>query len=80
MKNDSRDSLLWFKRAKDDLRFAQKAFEDTEPAYDLACYLSQQCAEKSLKALLIYTGIEYPHKHQTSELVKLLPATDKTEL
>ena len=80
MKNDSRDSALWLKRAKDDLRFAKKAFEDEDPAYDLACYLSQQCSEKSLKALLIFMGIEYPYKHQTSELVKLLPIKEKAEI
>lgn len=43
------------------------------PEYSLACYLSQQCAEKSLKALLIRLDIRFSHKNQLEYLVELLP-------
>ncbi len=49
------------------------AFNDSVPEYSLACYLSQQCAEKSLKALLIWLDVRFLYKHQLDYLVELLP-------
>jgi Uncharacterized conserved protein related to C-terminal domain of eukaryotic chaperone, SACSIN len=51
------------KRASDWLRQAERDLEEVEYAkrggyYELACFLSQQAAEKAAKALLQYLGIE----------------------
>ena len=51
-KERKEEVLKWLDRARKDLRAAKMLFNDKEPDFDLACYLSQQCAEKSLKALL----------------------------
>lgn len=63
----------WINKAKSDLRVARMAFNDSVPEYSLACYLSQQCAEKSLKALLIWLDVRFLYKHQLDYLVELLP-------
>jgi len=51
------------KRVSDWLRQAERDLEEAEYAkrggyYELACFLSQQAAEKAAKALLQYLGIE----------------------
>lgn len=63
----------WLIKAKSDLRVANMAFKDSIPEYCHACYLSQQCAEKSLKALLIWLDIKFSYKHQLDYLAELLP-------
>lgn len=67
------EALKWQDRARRDLRVAKMLFYDKEPEFDLACYLSQQCAEKSLKALLIHRGIRFAYRHDLDYLVGLLP-------
>ncbi|KYH32986.1 HEPN domain-containing protein [Neomoorella mulderi] len=72
------EALKWLKKAKGDLRVARLAFTDREgPEYGVACYLAQQCAEKSLKAFLISTGIEFAYKHDLEYLIELFPDEDK---
>ncbi|QGP94139.1 HEPN domain protein (plasmid) [Neomoorella glycerini] len=71
------EALKWQDRARRDLRVAKMLFYDKEPEFDLACYLSQQCAEKSLKALLIRLGIRFAYKHDLDYLVGLLPPEEQ---
>ncbi|PRR71966.1 HEPN domain-containing protein [Neomoorella humiferrea] len=80
MNNEERkqEALRWLKRAKGDLRVARLTLGDEEgPEYGLACYLAQQCAEKSLKAILISMGIKFSYKHDLEYLVEILPAENK---
>ncbi|HOB21311.1 MAG TPA: HEPN domain-containing protein [Bacillota bacterium] len=56
------------------------AYEDDEPEFSLTCYLAQQCAEKSLKALLIYYQIEFLYKHALTYLASLLPEKEQNFL
>ena len=49
--NKSR-GLDWYYEARDDLEAALDLMKLGR--YSKACYFSQQCAEKALKALLIY--------------------------
>lgn len=42
------------------------------PVYDAACYHSQQCAEKYLKARLVEVGIAIPKTHDLLALLSLL--------
>jgi len=76
-KERKEEALKWLDRARKDLRAAKMLFNDEEPDFDLACYLSQQCTEKSLKALLIYLGIRFAYKHDLEYLMGLLPASEQ---
>ena len=44
----------------------------TDPNYDLVCFLAQQCAEKYLKAALQEEGITPPKTHDLEKLMDLL--------
>jgi len=78
-KERKEEALKWLKKAKGDLRVARLAFEDEAgPEFGLACYLAQQCAEKSLKAFLISAGIEFSYKHDLEYLIELFPPENKT--
>jgi HEPN domain-containing protein len=63
----------WIAKADNDLRAAEAilaAGDDGPP--DAAAYHAQQCVEKSLKALLVSTGVDHPRTHDISILVALL--------
>lgn len=73
-----KDYIIWLKRAKNNLELAKniekEAFSEYggEIFYEDACFELQQSAEKSLKALLIYYGKDFPKTHDLSELIKLI--------
>ena len=57
MKNNREpESLRWLRHAEADLKYAQVL--QREGGYYLVCYLSQQAAEKALKAFLYHSGVE----------------------
>ncbi|NOX62001.1 MAG: HEPN domain-containing protein [Chloroflexi bacterium] len=60
----------WLRFAADDLRMAQLAFQ--EEIYTQSCFHAQQCAEKSIKALLINQGQSPPRSHRLVYLINLL--------
>ena len=63
----------WLRRAKSNLersRLGNNKIDDI--LYEDYCYDSQQCVEKSLKALLIFYDIEFPRTHSINVLLKLL--------
>lgn len=64
----------WVDMAEHDLTNARHtlALEEDCP-YDTVCFHAQQCAEKYLKALLAYRGIDPPRTHDLTELQVLLP-------
>ena len=45
-----------------------------------ACFHAQQAAEKALKALLMWLGIEFPRTHVLERIADLLPADITTTL
>ncbi|MBU0566890.1 HEPN domain-containing protein [bacterium] len=62
----------WLAHAEEDLRLAQYGL--TMPSscpYRLIAYHSQQCAEKYLKAYLVFNGIDFPYTHNIKKLLKL---------
>jgi len=65
--------LRWIEKAENDLRNGEYVLtlKDDCP-YDTVCYHSQQCAEKYLKALLIYRGLDFPRTHDLVLLFNLL--------
>ena len=52
------EALRWLNFAYDDLRTAEACFELKDLPPRQTCYLSQQAAEKAIKALLIAEGIQ----------------------
>ena len=62
----------WLVYADEDLRLAQCGLTLTsECPYRLIAYHAQQCAEKCLKAYLVYRRIDFPYTHNISRLLEL---------
>jgi len=55
---DSKNSEDWFRRADGDLAFAKAGFNESKVP-SLACFLSQQIAEKYLKGFLLSRNNEF---------------------
>jgi HEPN domain-containing protein len=62
----------WLKHARSDLHLSQAALVTSGVMPEDACFHAQQCAEKALKALLIYLGVDYPRTHVLEVLLDLL--------
>lgn len=66
----------WLLHADDDLRLARIAFKlKTAVPYKLIAYHAQQCAEKYIKAYLVFKKIDFPFSHNISVLLELLPSS-----
>ncbi|MBI4596054.1 MAG: HEPN domain-containing protein [Candidatus Tectomicrobia bacterium] len=62
----------WLNFADEDLRLARHALTlSTGVPYRLVAYHAQQCAEKCLKAYLVYHRIDFPYTHNISRLLEL---------
>ena len=67
----------WLRYTKSDLNTATQMFHNFHPKEkEIACYHSQQCAEKSLKAYLVSEKITPPHTHDLLELNNLCIAQE----
>jgi HEPN domain-containing protein len=63
----------WLRYAREDLRAAQELAKNPELAPRHVCWLAQQCAEKALKAVLVFLDIDFPHRHDLDALRNLIP-------
>ena len=63
----------WLIHGDEDLGLAVHAMtlQAGEPPYRLIAYHAQQCAEKYLKAFLVYCGLDFPYTHNISTLLEL---------
>jgi HEPN domain-containing protein len=61
--------LKWILKAENDLKTAFDEVSSYEPAYDMVCFHLQQCAEKYLKAYLIFHNQEITKTHNISFLL-----------
>ncbi|MBI5205967.1 MAG: HEPN domain-containing protein [Nitrospirae bacterium] len=62
----------WTVFADDDLRIARHAFKlSSSCPYRIIAYHAQQCAEKYLKAFLVYKNVDFPYTHKLSRLLEL---------
>lgn len=62
----------WTAFADDDLRIARHAFKlSSSCPYRIIAYHAQQCAEKYLKAFLVYKNVDFPYTHNLSRLLEL---------
>ena len=67
----------WLRYAQNDLVVAKHCLEDLHPKQtEIACYHSQQCAEKALKAFLIFKDIDPPKIHDLKVLCKMCQDVD----
>ncbi len=64
----------WLRIARSNLRLgaSYNKLLDNEIRFEELCFELQQCAEKSLKALLIHRGVKFPRTHAIAELLDLL--------
>ena len=60
----------WMEQAAEDLDVAEGCI-GTAPG--VACYLSQQCIEKSLKAILVFENIPLEYTHELGDIHDTLP-------
>jgi HEPN domain-containing protein len=60
----------WIDKAEHDLVAARHMLELTELT-DIVCFHCQQCAEKYLKALLLFNDVHFPKTHDLRVLLQL---------
>ncbi len=61
----------WLSHAESDLRLALLAAKDRQILPGQVCFHAQQAAEKSIKAALLWQGIEFPLTHDIEELLEI---------
>jgi len=64
--------LQWLIFADEDLELASNALNfSTSGPYRLIAYHAQQCAEKHLKAYLVFQNVDFPYTHNIRRLLQL---------
>ncbi|MHC4474587.1 MAG: HEPN domain-containing protein [Planctomycetota bacterium] len=64
--------IQWLRLADEDLNLASHALGlGVRSPYRLIAYHAQQCAEKSLKAFLVYHNVDFPYTHNIRILLQL---------
>jgi HEPN domain-containing protein len=67
------ETRRWLKYASEDLHTAQVIIKEPTIAYRHVCWLAQQSAEKSIKAILIFLQIDFHRIHDLDALRNLIP-------
>ena len=67
------DAVRWLRFSREDLDVAGLLLTRRPVASRHVCWLSQQAAEKALKAALVLEGIEFPFTHDLDALRNRLP-------
>lgn len=68
----------WIKRATEDELSAEVILKEEGGSPNTVCFLSQQMAEKHLKAFLVYNKKWYPRIHPLDKLWELCKEFDKS--
>lgn len=69
-----KEVVHWTEKAEHDFMAAEHAMELAEKGLtDIVCFHCQQCAEKYLKAFLLYRGVAFPRTHDLRLLLDLIP-------
>lgn len=63
----------WIRYAQSDLRAAERLLDEELVLFGTSCFHAQQAAEKALKAILVFYGIDFPKTHDLVLLSRLLP-------
>lgn len=61
----------WLRHARSDLAVAE-GLVSGDVLVETLCYHAQQAVEKSLKAVLVYRGIEFPYTHNIARLITIV--------
>src|SRR6266705_5176689 len=70
---------LWIRKAEEEFNTAIRELKVHDRAsYDVVCVLCQQCAEKYLKAFLVFSGMKYEWTHDLLELLDECRTIDPT--
>ncbi|MBI5637235.1 MAG: HEPN domain-containing protein [Nitrospinae bacterium] len=70
MDDDKRITIKrWFIKSEHDIKMAYAALLMADPLTDMACFHAQQCAEKSLKAFLVFHDRQVEKTHDLGKLV-----------
>ena len=67
------EAKVWLEYSKSDLHAAQTLLESKEFFPLQICFLSQQCAEKAIKAILVFENVNFPKVHDLDRLHDLIP-------
>jgi HEPN domain-containing protein len=71
----------WVTKAEGDLRAAVYLLEPREDQpTEAVCFHAQQCAEKYVKALLVFRSTDFPKTHDLEKLTALLPVALRPRL
>lgn len=69
----------WVEIADEDLKFAKHGFSiSSRVPFRIIAFHSQQCAEKYLKAFLVFHKIDFPYTHNITTLIDLCSEIDET--
>jgi HEPN domain-containing protein len=76
MSNPAPDNIekvkVWLAFADEDIRMAEVAMKlKSNVPYRIIAFHAQQCAEKYLKAYLVYHNVEFPYTHSIRRLLDL---------
>ncbi len=66
--NGAEDIVEWVDRAEEDYQLSSISLRRNIPLTYGATFHAQQCAEKYIKALLIFRQIAFPHTHDLAAL------------
>ena len=61
----------WLRHARSDLALA-RVERPTAVLLDTLCFHAQQAVEKSLKAVLLWKGVQFPYTHDIARLITLI--------
>jgi HEPN domain-containing protein len=79
MPHDADSPRAWLRFAESDLALAV-ATNDNRVLFENLCFHAQQTVEKSIKAVLVMHGIDFPKTHNIEWLLDLLPSdVERTE-
>ena len=67
------EARRWLRFSTEDLEVARRLLTGCPPAPRHICWLTQQAAEKALKAALVVEEIDFPFSHDLDALRNLLP-------
>ncbi|MFZ5882847.1 MAG: HEPN domain-containing protein [Chloroflexota bacterium] len=67
------EAKVWMNYAETDLRAAHALLDSGEFFPRQICFLAQQCAEKAIKAILVFEEVDFPKNHDLDRLRDLIP-------
>ena len=70
---NANDAKRWLDYAEKDMRAAHTLLDSGEFFPRQICFLAEQCAEKSIKAILVFEEVDFPKHHDLDRLRDFIP-------